>query len=42
MACGYPGHGNVLGFRCGRLVEDAIPGWPAPELELFDPARLLT
>jgi len=41
VAAGYAGHGNVLGFVCGRLVADAILGAPAPELELFDPARLL-
>jgi gamma-glutamylputrescine oxidase len=40
-ACGYSGHGNVLGFACGRLVARAILGRPAPELELFDPARIL-
>jgi len=41
VACGYSGHGNVLGFACGELVAEAILGEPAPELELFDPARLL-
>ncbi|MFN2472289.1 MAG: NAD(P)/FAD-dependent oxidoreductase [Gaiellaceae bacterium] len=40
-ALGYSGHGNVLGFACGELVAQAILGRPAPELELFDPARLL-
>jgi glycine/D-amino acid oxidase-like deaminating enzyme len=40
-ACGYSGHGNVLGFACGELVADAILGRHARELELFDPARLL-
>ena len=35
------GHGNVLGLACGELVAGAILGAPAPELELFDPARLL-
>ncbi len=39
VAAGYSGHGNVLGFACGRLVADAILGRPAPELALFDPAR---
>jgi gamma-glutamylputrescine oxidase len=41
IACGYSGHGNVLGFACGELVAAAIAGQPAPELELFDPARPL-
>jgi glycine/D-amino acid oxidase-like deaminating enzyme len=41
VAAGYSGHGNVLGLACGELVADAILGAPAPELELFDPARLL-
>ena len=38
---GYSGHGNVLGFACGRLVARAILGDPDPLLELFAPARLL-
>ena len=38
---GYSGHGNVLGFACGALVAAAIAGEPAPELELFDPERLV-
>jgi glycine/D-amino acid oxidase-like deaminating enzyme len=37
---GYSGHGNVLGLACGDLVARAILGRPAPELELFDPARV--
>jgi gamma-glutamylputrescine oxidase len=41
VACGYSGHGNVLGFACGELVAAAIAGQPVPELELFDPARAL-
>jgi len=41
VAGGYSGHGNVLGFVCGELVAGAILGRPAPELALFDPARLL-
>jgi gamma-glutamylputrescine oxidase len=41
VAAGYAGHGNVLGFGCGRLVAEAILGRPEPLLELFDPARLL-
>ena len=41
VACGYSGHGNVLGLACGTLVGEAILGAPRPELELFAPARLL-
>jgi gamma-glutamylputrescine oxidase len=41
VAAGYSGHGNVLGLACGGLVAGAILGAPAPELDLFDPARLL-
>ena len=41
VAAGYSGHGNVLGFMCGRLVANAIRGETDPLLELFDPARLL-
>jgi glycine/D-amino acid oxidase-like deaminating enzyme len=41
VAAGYSGHGNVVGLACGELVAQAILGRPAPELELFDPARLL-
>jgi glycine/D-amino acid oxidase-like deaminating enzyme len=41
IAGGYSGHGNVLGFLCGRLVANAILGRPAPEVTLFDPVRLL-
>jgi len=39
VAGGYSGHGNVLGFACGRLVAGALLGEPSPLLELFDPAR---
>jgi hypothetical protein len=35
------GSRNVLGLACGELVAEAILGRPAPELELFDPARLI-
>jgi gamma-glutamylputrescine oxidase len=42
VSCGYTGHGNVLGLACGELLANAILGRPAPELEIFDPARLLT
>jgi len=38
---GYSGHGNVLGFACGRLVARAILGDRNPLLDLFEPARLL-
>jgi gamma-glutamylputrescine oxidase len=41
VAGGYSGHGNVLGFACGRLVARAIMGEPDPKLELFEPGRLL-
>jgi len=41
VAAGYSGHGNVLGLACGELVAGAILGRPPPELQLFDPARLL-
>jgi gamma-glutamylputrescine oxidase len=41
VAAGYSGHGNVLGLACGELVAQPILGRPAPELELFDPARLM-
>jgi len=41
VAAGYSGHGNVLGFACGELVARAIAGESAPELALFEPARLL-
>lgn len=38
---GYSGHGMVLGFLCGELVANAILGRETPDLDLFDPARLL-
>jgi glycine/D-amino acid oxidase-like deaminating enzyme len=41
VAAGYSGHGNVMGLACGELVARAILGADVPELELFDPARLL-
>jgi len=41
IAGGYSGHGNVLGFACGRLLARAILGDRDPKLELFEPARLL-
>ena len=41
VASGYSGHGNVLGFACGRLVARAIMGDCDPLLDLFAPARLL-
>ncbi len=41
VAAGYSGHGNVLGFACGRLVAAALLGEAeSPLLRLFDPARL--
>ncbi len=41
IAGGYSGHGNVLGFACGRLAARAILGDRDPLLDLFEPARLL-
>jgi gamma-glutamylputrescine oxidase len=41
VATGYSGHGNVLGYACGELVAKALLGDPRPELDLFDPSRLL-
>ena len=41
VSAGYSGHGNVLGLGCGELVARAVLGAPAPELEWFDPSRLL-
>jgi gamma-glutamylputrescine oxidase len=41
VARGYSGHGNVLGLASGELIAGAISGQREPELELFDPARLL-
>jgi gamma-glutamylputrescine oxidase len=40
-ACGYSGHGNVLGLACGDLVGRAILGERLPLLDVFDPARAL-
>jgi glycine/D-amino acid oxidase-like deaminating enzyme len=42
VSVGYSGHGNVMGLACGELVGRAILGEPAPELELFDPGRLVS
>jgi gamma-glutamylputrescine oxidase len=41
IAGGYSGHGNVLGFACGRLVARALLGDRDPLLDLFEPTRLL-
>jgi glycine/D-amino acid oxidase-like deaminating enzyme len=41
VATGYSGHGNVLGFASGELVATALLGDLRPELDLFDPSRLL-
>ena len=41
VAGGYSGHGNVLGFACGRLVARAIRGERDPLVDLFEPERLL-
>jgi glycine/D-amino acid oxidase-like deaminating enzyme len=40
-AGGYSGHGNVLGYACGKLAARAIAGDRDPLLDLFEPARLL-
>ena len=40
VAAGYSGHGNVLGFACGRLLARAILGDRDPLLDLFRPVRL--
>jgi gamma-glutamylputrescine oxidase len=41
VACGYSGHGNVLGLACGDLVAQDVLGAAPAELQLFDPARAL-
>jgi glycine/D-amino acid oxidase-like deaminating enzyme len=41
VAGGYSGHGNVLGFACGKLAARAIAGDRDPLLDLFEPVRLL-
>jgi glycine/D-amino acid oxidase-like deaminating enzyme len=41
VAGGYSGHGNVLGFACGKLVANAILGNRHPLLDLFEPTRLV-
>ncbi len=41
IAGGYSGHGNVLGYACGRLVARAILGDRDPLLDVFEPSRLL-
>lgn len=41
VAGGYSGHGNVLGFACGRLAAGAIRGDRDELLATFAPARLL-
>ena len=41
LSTGYSGHGNVMGFACGRLVAESLLGRPDPILEPFDPARAL-
>jgi gamma-glutamylputrescine oxidase len=38
-ACGYSGHGNVLGLACGDLVARGILGERPPLLDVFDPTR---
>jgi glycine/D-amino acid oxidase-like deaminating enzyme len=39
VACGYSGHGNVLGLVYGELVARAVLGEAAAELELVAPTR---
>jgi glycine/D-amino acid oxidase-like deaminating enzyme len=42
VACGYSGHGNVLGFLCGELVAEAMAGRGRdPLLDLLPPRRAL-
>ena len=41
VAGGYSGHGNVLGFACGRLVARAVLGLSDPLLDLCEPGRLV-
>jgi glycine/D-amino acid oxidase-like deaminating enzyme len=41
VAAGYSGHGNVLGLACSELVGEAVLGRRKPELDLFDPTRLI-
>jgi glycine/D-amino acid oxidase-like deaminating enzyme len=41
VAGGYSGHGNALGLACGDLVARAVLGERAPELDVFDPTRLV-
>jgi glycine/D-amino acid oxidase-like deaminating enzyme len=42
VAGGYSGHGNVLGYACGKLVARAVLGDRDTLLDLFEPARLLS
>ena len=41
IAAGYSGHGNVLGFACGKLVAGAMFGERSSLLALFDPQRFV-
>jgi gamma-glutamylputrescine oxidase len=41
IAGGYSGHGNALGLACGDLLARSLLGDRVPELDLFDPARLI-
>jgi glycine/D-amino acid oxidase-like deaminating enzyme len=41
VAGGYSGHGNALGYACGRLVAEAILGRRDSLLDLFEPSRLV-
>jgi gamma-glutamylputrescine oxidase len=40
IAVGYSGHGNVMGFGCGRMAAGALLGRPHELLPLFDPIRV--
>ncbi|HKT45723.1 MAG TPA: FAD-dependent oxidoreductase, partial [Gaiellaceae bacterium] len=40
IAAGYSGHGNVMGFGCGRLVADAMLGRRHDLMRVFDPGRM--
>ncbi len=39
FACGFTGHGMAYGFRAGRLLAERVWDLPAPDADLFDPAR---
>ena len=41
IAVGYSGHGNVMGFGCGRMAAGAMLGESHELLALFDPVRVV-